>query len=209
MKVIVLGLLCAIAIVGANGLKCGFTVDSRDYNGFANMTAGCTAATRQQIEEELKASIQYMAMGAHFLRDSINRPGFGKMFMHSATEEREHAMKLISYLLMRGELTKDVSTLIKHNYPPAKRDWEDGLAALKDALALEVQVTNKIRKLIEVCEKSDDVNDYHLVDYLTGEFLEEQYKGERELAGRISTLNKMKSQHGTLGEFLYDKNLLD
>lgn len=56
-----------------------------------------------------------MAMGAHFLRDSINRPGFGKMFMHSATEEREHAMKLISYLLMRGELTKEVSTLIKHN----------------------------------------------------------------------------------------------
>jgi ferritin heavy chain len=35
------------------------------------------------------------------------------MFFEAGSEEREHAMKLIEYLLMRGELTSDVSSLIQ------------------------------------------------------------------------------------------------
>ena len=35
------------------------------------------------------------------------------MFFDAASEEREHAMKLIEYLLMRGELTTDVTTLLQ------------------------------------------------------------------------------------------------
>lgn len=46
------------------------------------------------------------------------------------------------------------------------------------------------------------------MDYLTGEFLEEQYKGQRDLAGKASTLKKMMDRHGALGEFLFDKKLL-
>lgn len=47
-----------------------------------------------------------------------------------------------------------------------------------------------------------------LVDYLTGDFLEEQYKGQRDLAGKASTLKKMMDRHVSLGEFLFDKKLL-
>ena len=43
---------------------------------------------------------------------------------------------------------------------------------------------------------------------MTGEFLEEQYKGQRDLAGKISTLGKMMKEHGELGEFLFDKRML-
>jgi ferritin heavy chain len=43
---------------------------------------------------------------------------------------------------------------------------------------------------------------------LTGEFLEEQYKGQRELAEKITTLERMKAQQGSLAEFLFDKTLL-
>jgi ferritin heavy chain len=48
------------------------------------------------------------------------------------------------------------------------------------------------------------------VDYLTGEFLEEQYKGQRDIAGKISTLGKMlkETQSAELAEFLFDKTLL-
>lgn len=52
--------------------------------------------------------------GAHFSRDTINRPGFAKMFFESASEERQHAIKIISYLLMRGELTSEVRKLIQN-----------------------------------------------------------------------------------------------
>lgn len=88
-----------------------------------------------------------------------------------------------------------------------KLEWESGVDALEDALKLEAQVTRSIRDVIKTCE--GDVNDYHLVDYLTGEFLEEQYNGQRELAGKISTLRKMMKTHGTIGEFMYDKKLLE
>jgi ferritin heavy chain len=43
---------------------------------------------------------------------------------------------------------------------------------------------------------------------LTGEFLEEQYKGQRELAEKIKTLERMVALHGDLSEFLFDKTLL-
>lgn len=94
-------------------------------------------------------------------------------------------------------------------YIPETTIWDSGLSALKDALKLEANVTKKIRDVIKACENAPEFNDYHLVDYLTGDFLEEQYKGQREIAGRIATLDKMVDKHGALGEFLYDKKLLD
>lgn len=47
------------------------------------------------------------------------------------------------------------------------------------------------------------------MDYLTGDFLDEQLKGQRDLAGKISTLGKLVGKHGALGEFLFDKKLLN
>jgi len=185
---------------------------------WVSMVDPCVKAMRDQINTELSASMTYLAMAAHFSRDSVNRPGFAAHFFKSANEEREHAIKLIEYMLMRGELTKDIGDLIR-NPVPAETAWTSGVAALKQALDLETSVTNSIRSIVAVCEdpakgtapddiKKESFNDYHLVDYLTGEFLDEQYKGQRELAGMISTLDKMMRSHGPIGEFLYDKKLL-
>ncbi|KAL9701013.1 hypothetical protein quinque_004454 [Culex quinquefasciatus] len=61
-----------------------------------------------------------------------------------------------------------------------------------------------------VCEGGK--NDYHLVDYLTGEYVDEQHKGQRELAEKIATLRKMTDSDDApkegrkLAEFLFDKN---
>lgn len=106
-------------------------------------------------------------------------------------------------------------------------EWADGVSALKDALRLEAFVTKKIRDVIAVCESpkdSNNFNDYHvsalygiylhlinniclqLVDYLTGDFLDEQYRGQRDLAGKISTLDKLTDSHGVIGEFCLIKN---
>lgn len=68
---------------------------------------------RRQIQAEIDASLQYLAMAAHFAQDTVNRPGFMEFFFKAASEEREHAHKLIEYLLMRGQLTDNVSDLIK------------------------------------------------------------------------------------------------
>lgn len=86
-----------------------------------------------------------------------------------------------------------------------RHEWQNGAAALEDALELETEVTKSIRKVIQTCEKK--YNDYHLVDYLTEVYLDEQLKSQRDLAGKLSTLKKMMLNHGELGEFLFDKDM--
>lgn len=82
-------------------------------DGWIDLRGGCLSAMRAQIQKEIDASYQYLAMGAHFSQDTVNRPGFAEMFFKSAREEREHGSKLIEYLSMRGQLTHSVTNLIK------------------------------------------------------------------------------------------------
>ncbi|KAL7728819.1 hypothetical protein ACLKA6_004172 [Drosophila palustris] len=178
------------------------------FKGWPDMKRPCVEAMRNQIQKEIFASTQYLAMAAHFATDTVNRPGFAEHFIKAAKEEREHGSKLVEYLSMRGQLTDTVKNLI--SVPTVAVEKWSGLSALEAAFKLETEVTNSIRALIKTCEgtaKSGEDNDYHLVDYLTGVYLEEQLTGQRELAGQITTLEKMMSAHGELGEFLFDKNM--
>lgn len=78
----------------------------------------CVSETKRQIQAEINASMVYLAMGAHFAKDTVNRPGFSEFFFKAAAEEREHGQKLIEYLLMRGQLTGgqgEITNLIKIN----------------------------------------------------------------------------------------------
>lgn len=136
----------------------------------------CVAQTKEQIKLEMQASYAYLAMGAHFSKDSVNRPGFANFFFTAAGEEREHGRKLIEYMLMRGEFVKngvpDVSEIKfnkLNNTVPANLYTEQfaatGLEALQAALKLEVKVTRSIKDLIAVCEeetKDNPNNDYHV-----------------------------------------------
>ncbi|XP_030371414.1 ferritin subunit isoform X2 [Scaptodrosophila lebanonensis] len=197
-------LLAVVAQQAYGDFKCSLEVPEIP-KAWLDMKDACISGMRHQIQEEINASYQYLAMGAYFARDTVNRPGFAEQFFKAAKEEREHGSKLVEYLSMRGQLTDNVSNLI--NVPTvAKQEWRDGASALEDALELEIKVTKSIRKLIATCE-SKPYNHYHLVDYLTGVYLEEQLHGQRDLAGKLTTLKKMMSTHGELGEFLFDKNL--
>ena len=201
---IIAGIVLLVAMASANvdQMKCSLEIPliNKDW---VDMRGDCVQGMREQIQKEIDASFAYLAMGAYFSRDTVNRPGFAEFFFNSAKEERQHGAKLIEYLSMRGELTDNVTNLLRVN-TVNKQEWTDAVTALEDALQLEIKVTKSIRKLIQTCEKSH-FNDYHLVDWLTGEYLEEQHKGQRELAGKISTLKKMMKTHGHLGEFLFDK----
>ncbi|XP_031338017.1 uncharacterized protein LOC116166939 isoform X2 [Photinus pyralis] len=208
----VLFIFAAIAASSAN-LQCEHARPNIPSD-WIDMVKPCVQKVRAQIQTELEASIQYLAMAAHFSRDTVNRPGFAKFFFQAASEERQHALKLISYLLMRGELASGVNKLIKKTIIPPVVSWASGVDALKDALRLEAKVTKYIRGVISECEHPEEkegqgFNDYHLVDYLNADFLEEQYKGQRDLAGMISNLEKMMNEHPALGEFMFDKKLLD
>ncbi|KAK0178792.1 hypothetical protein PV327_007643 [Microctonus hyperodae] len=200
--------LSCIHISAGDGLKC--TLKPTDINvPWRDMVDPCIKLLEAQVKLELYAAMKYMSMGAHFGQDKVNLPGFSKTFYDNANEERDHAKKVLQYLLMRGELTRGVTHLIQ----PLKEVSEpptSTLQALKDALALEAQVTRALREIIQVCEepKDSNFNDYHLADYLTTDFLDEQYKGQRQLAERIATLGKMVHTQGALADFIMDQKLM-
>lgn len=200
--------LLLISCGDAVSFDCKKTVDVID-DKWINITNDCVTKVTNQVQTELQASITYLSMAAHFSSDFINLPGFAKFFFESASEERQHAIKLIEYLSMRGKLTT-VENLIK--FPkPVQVDLKNGLTALNSALSLEKDVTNSIKEVIAVCENSSGINDYHISDWLTGEYLEEQYKSMRDLAGKASTLTKLiskESHNKNLAEFIFDKKLL-
>ncbi|CAH0559565.1 unnamed protein product [Brassicogethes aeneus] len=171
MKSIVLfSIVLSGLLLSSNGdsLECSHSKPSIPED-WIDMAPTCTEVMKKHIQAELNASMQYLAMAAHFSQDSVNRPGFAKMFFQSASEERDHAIKLISYLIMRGELTQDISQMIKKNTVVTKTEWASGVEALKQALVMEANVTAAIRRVIKQCEDSDDkhdsakkFNDYHV-----------------------------------------------
>lgn len=132
---------------------------------------------REQIQKEIFASYQYLAMAAYFSRDTVNRPGFAEHFFGAAKEEREHALHLIEYLSMRGNLTSKVTSLIT-NPKVDKSEWTDAVEALTDALNLEAEVTKSIRDVIITCEtdKATKYNDYHVSISSVESSLTLQYK---------------------------------
>lgn len=190
---------------GASTLNCSLGV-SYIPTEWADMGSTCVSLVRAQIQKEIDASYQYLALAAYYSRDSVNRPGFANHFFTAAAEEREHANSLIEYLSMRGELKDSVTGLITSPRGIKKTFWSNGVEGLTHALKMETFVTKNIRGVIAACEKGK--NDYHLVDVLTGVYLDEQYKGQRNIAEKLSTLQKMMSEHNEMGEFLFDKTLL-
>nr|ATU82882.1 secreted Ferritin-like protein [Pristhesancus plagipennis] len=207
---LIIGVLVVFPIVFANGRNKCKLLPATVPTEWLTMVDSCTKKMKEQINEELTAAMTYMAMGAHFSRDTVNRPGFAKMFFEAASEERQHAIKIIEYLLMRGDVFKEIQKVIDGVPAPLNTTWANGQEALNEALKLEAKVTRLIIDIIKECEtpQNKKSNDYHLVDYLTGDFLTEQYQGQRDLAGKSSTLGKMIKNHGALGEFLFDKKLL-
>lgn len=83
------------------------------FKGWPDMKEPCIRSMRDQIQKEIEASTQYLAMAAYFSTDTVNRPGFAEHFFKAAREEREHGSKLVEYLSMRGQLTDTVNNLIK------------------------------------------------------------------------------------------------
>ncbi|XP_037050524.1 ferritin subunit-like [Bradysia coprophila] len=205
MKPIIL-IVIAYVTIASGKLQCDIR-PLRLPTDWLDMEGGCVGAVKRQIQEEIDASIKYMAMGVHFSQDVVSRPGFAEFFFQSATEKREQAVKLIEYLLMRTPLSQ-VADLIKVNAPEVKY-WK-GTIALEDALKTEAAITKKIKYVIQKCEEDDRSNDYHMVDFLTVEFLDKQYHDQRNLAEKISTLKKMMKSaiNDSIGEFLFDKQFL-
>ena len=132
------------------------------------------SAFNQQIGNEFGASMQYVAIAAHFQQKQLTL--LAKLFMDQAEEERTHAMKFVRYVLdTKGELNLPAIAAPKPTFTSA----EDAVAA---ALAWEEEVTRQIGRLMDLSVKENDYLAQSFLQWFIDEQLEEVVKMDRLLS---------------------------
>lgn len=131
------------------------------------------AAFNQQIGNEFGASMQYVAIAAHFQQRQLTL--LAKLFMEQADEERTHAMKFVQYILdTKGELQLPAIAAPT----PTFASSEEAVAA---ALAWEQDVTRQIGALMDIAVKEGDYLAQSFLQWFIDEQLEEVVKMDRLL----------------------------
>jgi bacterioferritin B len=123
-------------------------------------------ALNDQIGREFAAAHQYVAIGAYYVAETF--PQLARFFYEQADEEREHAMKMVNYLLDRAapvRLTEIVA--------PTTR-FTEHVEPIKLALAQERHVTVRISELFEIARDTKDYPSEQFMEWFLGEQVEEE-----------------------------------
>lgn len=120
----------------------------------------------RQIGHELKAGYLYLAMSAHFERESLL--GFASWMREQAQEELGHAMKLFDFMNHRGAKV-DLGAV---EAPPS--DFGAPLEIFQAALEHEQEVTKLIHELYDLCVENHD----HATQLELNWFITEQVEEE-------------------------------
>ncbi|KAI8364659.1 ferritin-like superfamily [Radiomyces spectabilis] len=162
-----------------------------------NFASSCEEAINQQINTELQASQVYLSMAAWAGSSNVALPGFQKMWLESATEERTHAQWLIDYQNMRGG-----RVVLQTLYAP-ESDWKSAKNAVEAALQLEKDVNKSLLNMFKIAEEN---NDPQLADFISSKFLTEQVQAIKTLGDMVTQISRVGSDG--LGLHLYDQSLL-
>ena len=131
-------------------------------------------AFNEQIGHEFGASLQYVAIAAHFNQRGLTL--LARLFEQQAEEEKQHAMKFVKYMQdTNGGLHIPAIPAPKANFATA----EDAVQA---ALNWEREVTRQITALMAAADNENDYLAQSFLQWFIDEQLEEVVKMERMLA---------------------------
>ena len=130
-------------------------------------------AFNEQIGHEFGASLQYLAIAAHFSQRSLML--LAKLFEAQADEEKVHAMKFVKYVQDTG------GGLHIPAIPAPKANFETAQEAVTAALNWEREVTRQITALMTQANKEQDYLAQSFLQWFIDEQLEEVVKMERML----------------------------
>lgn len=132
----------------------------------AQINDSLVAAINEQIRREFQAAQNYLAMATHLEGKSLEYlAGF---FYRQADEEREHAMKLVRYLLEVGR-----APVIPALDAPAA-EFGDIAEIFTASLAQEQAVTAAIHELVDMALEARDHATYQLLLWYVDEQVEEE-----------------------------------
>ena len=131
------------------------------------------AAFNAQIGHEFGASMQYLAIAAHFHSRSLTL--LAKLFTEQAEEEKEHAMKFVAYL------NDTKGGLVIPAIPAPKPEFTSAADAVQAALDWEKEVTRQITNLMDMAVAGNDYIAQSFLQWFIDEQLEEVVKMDRLL----------------------------
>ena len=131
------------------------------------------AAINTQIGHEFSASMQYFSIAAHFHRAHLLQ--LATLFFKQAEEEREHAQKLLKYVVdTGGELRIPATKEPQHTFATCE-------VAVEAALKWELEVTGQIKGLMDLAGSEGDYLAQGFLQWFVDEQLEEVTKMQRLL----------------------------
>ncbi|MCM2270573.1 MAG: ferritin [Thermoanaerobaculia bacterium] len=123
------------------------------------------AALNSQVGNEIHASLQYTSIAAHF--DAENLPELSAFFARQATEERDHALKFVGFVVdVGGRVEIPAIAAPKHRFASAAE-------AVRLSLDWERTVTDQIYALVEIANAERNHIALRFLDWFVNEQLEE------------------------------------
>src|SRR5437762_2075917 len=112
------------------------------------ITDNVNSALNVQIGNEFSASLQYVAIAAHF--DSESLPELAAHFYRQSEEERAHAMRFVNYVIDAGGRVEIPAI------PTPKCSFSSAVDAVQFALDGEITVTRQINELLDLGVQEKD-----------------------------------------------------
>ncbi len=122
-------------------------------------------ALNAQVGNEMHASLQYVAIAAHF--DAENLPRLAEFFYRQADEERVHSMKFVRHVVdLGGQLAMPAIAAPKPSFASAAE-------AVALSLKWEHTVTGQIYDLVDIAKSDRNYISMRFLDWFVSEQLEE------------------------------------
>lgn len=150
-------------------------------------------ALNKQIIKEASSSQFYLAMASWAEREGLN--GTSKFLYKHSDEERFHMLKLVKFINERGGKA-DIPALEK---PPVNFDSLENI--FKTLLEHEMDVTDSINELVDICLKEKDYTTHNFVQWYVNEQLEEEALA-RSILDKVRLIGSDKG-----GLYLLDRDL--
>ena len=138
-------------------------------------------ALNAQINQELTAAYNYLAISAYFNEDNLD--GFASWMQIQHQEELDHAQRLQIYLLDRG------GHLELEAIEKPRSTFSSALEAFEYSLKQEKENTKSINRLYEIATRLND----HATNSHLQWFLDEQVEEEKSVEEVITTLQRIGS----------------
>jgi ferritin len=143
-----------------------------------------------QVGREFAAAHQYTAIATHY--DGQTYPRLARFFYKQADEERDHAMRMINYLIDAGSQPQ------LGEIAAPRVAFDDLIAPIRLALDQEKQVTVNIAQLFEIARETRDYASESFIQW----FIDEQVEEEASIQSLLDVAERVREFPMMLEEFL-------